>query len=250
MTQRKHLERELTKYAAELKRSNEELERFATIASHDLQEPLRMVTSYLGLIEKRYRGKLDADADEFIHFAVDGASRMSALIQSLLTYSRLGARPPQFAAIPLDRALDVALENVKASVVAAGATIEREPLPVVWGDSAQLAQMFQNLLANALKFRAATAPRIRISATRTGASWTIAVADNGIGIAAADHQRIFELFTRLHARDKYEGTGIGLTLVKRIVERHGGAIRVESTLGNGATFFVTLPAAGGGGADR
>jgi len=237
---------ELLESKKELERSNDELSQFAYVASHDLQEPLRTVASYTGLLRRRYAGKLDADADEFISYAVDGATRMQTLIQDLLAYSRVGNRsrepvPTECGAVVAD-----ALANLHTTIEECGARVDYDGLPTVYADGSQVTQLFQNLIGNALKFRRLNtdeAPRIRIHARRDGAGWTFAVQDNGIGIDPAYAGRIFVIFQRLHTREEYAGTGIGLAICKRIVERHGGRIWVESQPGQGATFLFTLPAA-------
>ncbi|MYA60837.1 MAG: GAF domain-containing protein [Chloroflexi bacterium] len=227
---------------AELARSNAELEQFAYVASHDLQEPLRMVASYVGLLERRYRGKLDEDADDFIEFAVDGARRMQALLNGLLDLSRVGTRGRELEATESDAALRDALINLEQAIADAGAEVSHEPLPAVLGDRMQLTQLFQNLVSNAVKFNTSGRPRVAVTATRAGALWEFAVADNGIGIDPAHFDRIFQVFQRLHTRDVYEGTGIGLSVCRKIVERHGGTIQPESAKGQGTTFRFTLRA--------
>ena len=227
---------------AELARSNAELEQFAYVASHDLQEPLRMVASYVGLLERRYRGKLDADADDFIEFAVDGARRMQALLNGLLDLSRVGTRGREPEPIESEAALRDALINLEQAIADAGAEVSQEPLPTVLGDRIQLTQLFQNLVSNAVKFNASDRPRVAVTAQRAGSMWEFAVADNGIGIDPAHFDRIFQVFQRLHTRDTYEGTGIGLSVCRKIVERHGGTIWPESAKGQGATFRFTLKA--------
>ncbi len=241
ISERKEAELMLARKSEELARSNAELERFAYVASHDLQEPLRMVGSYVQLLARRYQGKLDADADEFIHYAVDGAERMRQLINDLLAYSRVSTRGREFAPVALGEALDDALANLRHALEENGATVEHGDLPTVEGDSSQLAQLFQNLISNALKFRSEAPPRIRVEATRQDREWVVAVSDNGIGIAPEHFERIFIMFQRLHNREAYPGTGIGLALCKRIVERHGGRIWVESEPGQGSVFRFTLP---------
>jgi len=232
---------EKEKRAADLKRSNEELQQFAYVASHDLQEPLRAVASFTQLLSERYKGRLDADADEFIAFAVGGANRMQTLINALLSYSRLETRgkPPE----PTDShdALGQALANLGTAIQECGALVTTDDLPMVKADEGQLVQLFQNLVGNAVKFRGPEPPRVHVSAIPQGNEWLFSVRDNGIGIAQEYHERIFTIFQRLHSREEYPGTGIGLALCKRIVERHGGTIRVESGPGSGSTFFFTLP---------
>jgi light-regulated signal transduction histidine kinase (bacteriophytochrome) len=238
---RENAEAVLALRSQELIRSNAELEQMAYVASHDLQEPLRMVTSYLQLLEQRYGGRLDNDAHEFIGFAVDGAKRMQALIDDLLTYSRLGtkARPLQ----PTDCAplMETVLRSLRMASKECGAQIRCGALPVVMGDAAQLTQLFQNLIANAIKFRGKETPVIDIRAEQEEGVWRFEVKDNGIGIAPEYFERIFVMFQRLHSRRTYAGTGIGLAICKKIVERHGGRIWVESAPGEGTVLKFTLP---------
>ena len=224
----------------ELVRSNAELEQFAYVASHDLQEPLRMVASFTQLLARRYRGKLDADADEFIGFAVDGATRMQRLLNDLLAYSRVGTRRKPFAAIDCNSVLSDVLANLKPAIEESGAVITHEPLPFVRGDEVQLIQLFQNLIGNAVKFHGQEPPQVHISAKLQDGDWGFAVRDNGIGIAPEQQERIFLIFQRLHHRSEYPGTGIGLALCHRIVEHHGGRIWVESEVGKGSTFHFTI----------
>lgn len=240
------LEQRVAQRTLELKRSNEDLEQFAYVASHDLQEPLRMVTNYLQLLQNRYKDKLDSKAQDFIQIAVDGGVRMYQLIGDLLTYSRVGTAPKLLTPTSLNDVLKNALLNLKMAVEESGAKITADSLPTVPADPVQLTQLFQNLIANALKFRAERPPEIHVSATRKHKPgerpvWEISVKDNGIGIPAKDFERIFLIFQRLHTREKYPGTGIGLALCKKIVERHGGRIWVESEPDRGATFYFTLP---------
>jgi PAS domain S-box-containing protein len=225
----------------ELKRSNEELGQFAYIASHDLQEPLRMVASYTQLLSRRYKGKLDADADEFIAFAVDGASRMQRLIQDLLTYSRVGTKGRELRHTSSEAALQQALVNLRGSIESSGAVVTHDLLPTVMADEIQLTQLFQNLIGNAVKYQNSGAPRVHVSAAMNGdKKWTFAVKDNGLGIDPQYFERIFGMFQRLHKRQEFAGTGIGLAICKKIVERHGGSISVESEPGHGSTFSFAL----------
>ena len=231
---------------AELARSNAELEQFAYVASHDLQEPLRMVASYVGLLERRYRGKLDADADDFIEFAVDGARRMQALLNGLLDLSRVGTRGREPEPTDSEAVLRDALLNLEQAIAERDAEVTHDPLPTVLGDRIQLTQLFQNLISNAVKFNASRRPHVAVTARRAGSMWEFGVADNGIGIDPAHFERIFQVFQRLHTRETYAGTGIGLAVCRKIVERHGGTILIESAKGQGATFCFTLQAAEGG----
>ncbi|MFA7241451.1 MAG: ATP-binding protein [Sulfuricellaceae bacterium] len=241
ITERKRAAEDLAKKTAELARSNQELEQFAYIASHDLQEPLRMVSSYVQLLARRYQGKLDQDADEFIHYAVDGATRMQRLITDLLSYSRVGTRGKAFEPIDGYQVLAAALDNLQLAIADNAATITHDPLPTVTADSSQLTQLFQNLIGNAIKFHGEQPPAIHIGAQQHGDEWLFSIRDNGIGIAPENFERIFLIFQRLHTREEYPGTGIGLAVCKRIVERHGGRIWLESQPGQGTTFFFTLP---------
>ena len=245
IAERKQAEEKLKRYASELERSNQELQQFAYVASHDLQEPLRMVASYTQLLEKRYKGKLDSDADEFIAYAVDGATRMQALINDLLTYSRVGTKGKDFKPIDCKTVLERTLDNLKKAVEESGAELTYEPLPTVMADDVQLGQLFQNLIGNAIKFRSEESPHIHISAERNEDKWIFSVGDNGIGIDPEFTERIFIIFQRLHKRRDYPGTGIGLAVCKKIVERHGGRIWVESKPEKGSTFYFTIPLRGG-----
>jgi PAS domain S-box-containing protein len=245
VTERKRAEQALCRTLEELKRSNAELEQFAYVASHDLQEPLRMVSSYTQLLARRYRGRLDEDADDFVGFAVDGANRMQRLINDLLAYSRVGTRGRPFGPTDSHAALGQALRNLAAAIDEAGGLVTNDDLPLVLADETQLVLVFQNLVGNAVKFRRPDEPpRVHVSARRDGRMWAFRVRDNGIGIAPEFHARLFTIFQRLHTRDEYPGTGIGLAICKRIVERHGGQIGVESTAGAGSTFVFTIPEAG------
>jgi PAS domain S-box-containing protein len=234
----------LRKTAAELKRSNSELEQFAYVASHDLQEPLRIVSSFLKLLKERYDDRLDDRGRQYIDFAVDGAHRMLQLIRDLLEFSRTHSRRPHLRPVCVNEALDKAVANLRESIDQAGATITRGELPKVFADPTQLMQLLQNLVGNAVKFRHPQRPcKIHVSANRTDGTWQISVSDNGIGIDPKQHDRIFVIFQRLHTREQYAGTGIGLALCKKIVERHGGRIWVESQIDKGSTFHFTFPQA-------
>lgn len=243
LAERKRAEEQLARLVEALKRSNAELERFAYVASHDLQEPLRMVASFTQLLARRYQGKLDADADEFIAYAVDGANRMQRLINDLLAYSRVSTRGKPSEPTNCEAVLDQAIANLRAAVEESGAVVTHDPLPTVLADASQLVQLFQNLIGNAIKFHGAEPPRIHVSAEQEMASgeWVFSVRDNGIGITPEYHNRIFVIFQRLHGKAEYPGTGIGLSIAKRIVERHGGRIWVKSEPGKGATFHFTIP---------
>jgi PAS domain S-box-containing protein len=242
---RKEAEALLVKTVGELKRSNDELKHFAYVASHDLQEPLRMVASYTQLLAKRYRGKLDNDADEFIAYAVDGCNRMQQMIRDLLTYSSAGTNETELQSISSERALDVALANLRVAIEESGALVSHDPLPAVTTDDTQLTQVFQNLIGNAIKYRSSGVPRIHISARTDGLKERIfSVRDNGMGIDPQYFDRIFVLFQRLHGRGEFAGTGIGLSICKKILERLGGRIWVESQLDQGSTFHFALPDGG------
>jgi PAS domain S-box-containing protein len=245
VTKRRLAEEALRLKAEELERSNIELEQFAYVASHDLREPLRMVGSYVELLARRYADKLDADAMEFIAFARDGAKRMDRLILDLLEYSRIGRITRPMVMVGLDKVLDRCLKALAAKIEEADATIvlPDAPLPAVLGDADELGRLFQNLIGNAVKYRAPDRKaEIRLSAERDGLMWRITVADNGIGIEPQFFDRVFLIFQRLHKRGDYEGTGIGLSICKKIAEHHNGRIWVESEVGQGSRFFVTLPA--------
>ncbi len=225
----------------ELKRSNRDLEQFAYVASHDLQEPLRMVATYTQLLAERYQGKLDETADKYIRYAVDGALRMQSLVQDLLAFSRVGRQGSDFASIDAHEIVAVAMKNLYAAIAEGGARIHCAQLPVVVADRCQLTQLFQNLIGNAIKFRGAEPPLIHITAERNDKDWLFSVVDNGIGIAPEHAETVFAIFKRLHTRAEYPGSGIGLSICKKIVEQHGGRIWVESEAGCGSAFKFTLP---------
>ncbi|MGC2832123.1 MAG: PAS domain S-box protein [Candidatus Acidiferrum sp.] len=241
ITTRKKAEANLLNKVEELNRSNEELGQFAYIASHDLQEPLRMVASYTQLLSRRYKGKLDSDADEFIAFAVDGAGRMQRLIQDLLAYSRVGTKGQELLATSSEEALQQALINLRGAIAERGALVTHDPLPNVLADEMQLVQLFQNLVGNAIKYQNSGIPKVHITAAQNGRQkWTFSVRDNGLGIDPQYFEKIFGMFQRLHKREEFAGTGIGLAICKKIVERHGGNISVESEPGHGSTFRFAL----------
>lgn len=225
----------------ELARSNRDLEQFAYVASHDLQEPLRMVATYTQLLAERYQGKLDENADKYIHYVVDGALRMQTLVRDLLAFSRVGRQGGSAALINCEAALELALKNLEAAIKESDARIEFERLPAIMGEASQLTQLFQNLIGNAIKFRGPESPVIHVTAEQSGREWCFAVTDNGIGIAPEHAELIFAIFKRLHTREEYPGSGIGLAICKKIVEQHGGRIWVESQPGRGCTFKFTLP---------
>ena len=241
---RKKAEEELRRSYDELERSNAELQQFAYVASHDLQEPLRMVSSYMALMERRYKGQLDADADDFIGYTVDGAKHMRMLINDLLEYSRVGTHGKTLGPVDCETLLSRVLDHLQLLIEDSGATVTHDHLPTVIGDSAQLMRLFQNLIHNSLKFKNDSPPLIHVSAEQCYGNWLFSFHDNGIGIDPQYADRIFVIFQRLHNRDEYPGTGIGLAICKKIVERHGGRIWVQSEQGKGATFFFTIPRQG------
>jgi signal transduction histidine kinase len=239
------LEREAAQHkrtAAELTRSNRELEQFAYVASHDLKEPLRKVRIYLQLLEQQYRGRLDEKADQYIAYAVDSAGQMQALVNDLLAYARVGSRGKPSGPVDCSAAFDQAVANLGMPVQESGAVVTRGDLPTVQADASQLVQLFQNLVENAVKFRGDQPPVVRAEAVRQEGEWLFSVKDNGIGIDRQYAERVFVIFERLHSKVEYPGTGMGLAICKKIVERHGGKIWVESQSGKGATFWFSLPA--------
>jgi len=233
--------RELEEIASKLKISNKELEQFAYVASHDLQEPLRMVTSFTQLLERRYKDKLDVDADEYIGFIVEGSKRMKYLIDDLLEFSRLNTQNREFESVLLKITLEDVLRNLNATIKENNAKISHDPLPTIRGDRSQINQLLQNLIANAIKFHGDEPPKVHISAEESGNEWIISVNDKGIGIDPDHQEQIFRIFKRLHTREEYAGTGIGLAICKRIIDKHNGKIWVESELGKGSTFYFTIP---------
>ena len=241
IVQRQVAEQTLLRTAEELKRSNLDLEQFAYVASHDLQEPLRAVGGYVRLLEHRFPEKVDAKTREYIEGAAEGAVRMEQLITDLLTLSRVSTGGRAFAPADLGAPLNAALRNLQFTIRAANATVTNDPLPTLPVDESQMVQLFQNLIGNALKFRGEHPPQIHVGARAEDGRWVIWVRDNGIGMEAQYFERIFQVFQRLHTRTKYPGTGIGLAVCKKIIERHGGKIWVESQPGQGSTFFFSLP---------
>jgi light-regulated signal transduction histidine kinase (bacteriophytochrome) len=242
--ERKQAEEALQRTAEKLARSNKDLEQFAYVASHDLQEPLRQVTGFMQLLRDRYAGKLDERAIEYIQYGVDGASRMSNLIRDLLDYSRVGASDKQPGEISCQEALDRALANLGTALSDSSARVTHDSLPTLVANSGQITQLLQNLVGNAIKFRReGVDPEVHVGARQEGDQWVLWVRDNGIGIPPEQFDRVFVIFQRLHSRSKYLGTGIGLAICKKIVQRHGGRIWVESKVGEGSTFYFTLPAA-------
>ena len=232
---------ELEKTAAELRRSNQELEQFAYVASHDLQEPLRKIASFCNLLESRYASQLDDRASTYLHYIVDGAMRMQALVNDLLLYSRVTTRGQEFAPANMDDVMQEAQANLDVAIAECKAQVSCDALPAVFGDAPQLVRLLQNLIGNAIKYRGEAPPQVHLAAAKERDEWVFSVRDNGIGIAPEYAERIFVIFQRLHTREEYGGTGIGLAVCKKIVERHGGRIWVESAEGAGATFRFTLP---------
>jgi PAS domain S-box-containing protein len=241
VTERKLMAQNLAAQAQELARSNAELEQFAYVASHDLREPLRAITSYVGLLEADYGDRLDESGREFLGYIQEGAQRMQALVHDLLTYARVGVKRSSDELTDSNEVLNGVLFDLQIAIAESGATITHDPLPSLYIESMLLKTLLQNLLANAIKFRSEAPPRIHLSAFKEGREWHITIQDNGIGIAPKNQERIFEIFQRLHSRSKYPGTGIGLAICKKIVEQHGGKIWVESEIGKGAVFHLKFP---------
>jgi light-regulated signal transduction histidine kinase (bacteriophytochrome) len=242
ITERKRADEALKQTLVDLERSNADLEQFAYVASHDLQEPLRNVASCVQLLGKKYKGKFDTDADQLLSYAAESSIRMKALIVALLAYSRISTRGNPFRPTSCEEVLKQTLEQMKPSIEEAGARITHDQLPIVVGDFTQLSQVFQNLVGNAIKFRREEPLRVHVSAVMRDSEWVFSVKDNGIGIEARHLSRIFVIFQRLHKREEYEGTGMGLAIVKKIIERHQGTVWVESEPQEGTTFYFTIPA--------
>jgi light-regulated signal transduction histidine kinase (bacteriophytochrome) len=236
-----HTKEKLEQMSRDLSRSNDDLKQFAYAASHDLQEPLRVVAGYVNLLARRYKSKLDANADEFVEYIVDGVKRMEALIKDLLEYSQVGIKEKHFEPIESSLAVGLAVGNLQATIEEYGAIVTYDELPTVTADFSQMSRLFQNLIGNAIKYRGNESPKVHISAGRNGKEWIFSVKDNGIGIDPKNLERIFIIFQRLHGREEYPGTGIGLTTCKKIVERHGGRIWAESEPGKGSIFYFTIP---------
>jgi PAS domain S-box-containing protein len=243
ITERKRREEELKKLSEELARSNTDLKDFAYVASHDLKKPLQSIEGFVKLLARRYKGKLDAKADEFVEYIVNGIQRMQELIKDLLEYSQVGAKEKKFKSADCSFLVDKAVSNLKAIIEESSAVVTHDRLPTIMADTSQMISLFQNLIDNAIKFRGEEAPRIHISAERKGDEWVFSIQDNGIGIDPKDSERIFGMFQRLHGSTDYPGTGIGLAICKKIVEQHGGRIWVESETGKGSTFYFTMPCA-------
>jgi light-regulated signal transduction histidine kinase (bacteriophytochrome) len=243
LTERDALTEAVARRAAELSRSNRDLEQFAYVASHDLQEPLRMVGSYTQLLGEKYRGKLDADAEEYLRYTHDGVVRMRQLIDDLLAFARVGTRGKPFELVSTGESVDQAVGNLEGAIRAKQAEVTHGPLPTVDGDRSQLVQLFQNLIGNGIKFHGSGTPHVRVDAERQGAEWMFSVQDDGIGIPPEYQEKVFLMFQRLHTREEYPGSGIGLAICKRVVERHGGRIGIESSgrPGRGTRFWFTIP---------
>ena len=247
ITDTRRAQRQAEEYSRKLERSNAELQQFAYVASHDLKEPLRMVSSYLQLLDRRYGGGLDTRGKEFMAIAIDGSRRMQAMIDDLLAYSRVESRAQQLIEVDMDEVMAVVHRDLRVSIEESGASITNDPMPTVKADKSQMVMLLENLVGNAIKYRDVAAPQVHVSAHRMGGAWVFSVRDNGIGIDPRQRGRLFQMFSRLHTRDEYEGTGMGLAIAKKIVERHGGRIWFESELGKGSTFCFTLPVQTNGG---
>ena len=241
ISQRKLKDEKLKETMDELIRSNKELERFAYVSSHDLQEPLRMVTLYSQLLERRYKNSLDDDADDFIEYIVENAKRMKQLIDDLLEYSRVTNKAKEFENVDLEKVLDIVINNLSMPISENNVNMTHEPLPTIFADQNQMLQVFQNLISNAIKFKGLNPPEINISAQNSGDIWTFVVSDNGIGIKPKHQKQIFDVFKRLHTKEEYPGTGIGLSIVQKIIKHHEGQIWVESEPGKGSKFYFTIP---------
>ena len=241
-TEHKRTQEELIDAMEKIQKSNHDLEQFAYVASHDLQEPLRMISSFLQLLQRRYEGQLDSDADEFIGYAVDGAQRMQNLINDLLDYSRVTTKGNKFEQVNMKEPLENALTNLKLYIKENNAIIiPNNSFPTINGDYSQMTQLFQNIIGNAIKYRSSEPPKIHISATNKDNDWLFSIKDNGLGMDPKYSDKVFKIFRRLHTNSEYEGTGVGLAITKRIIERHNGQIWVESEPGNGSTFYFTIP---------
>jgi signal transduction histidine kinase len=238
---RHQVEEDLARKVDELARSNADLEQFAYVASHDLQEPLRMVTAYTQLLSEKYKGRLDEDADKFIGYASEGATRMQVLIQDLLAFSRIGRKEAAYTSVDCNAVIEEVRQTLTSAIQESGAVVTSANLPSVWADRTQMAQVFQNLIGNAIKFRGKEPPVVTVQAEKTDQHWLFRVSDNGIGIALEYADNVFVVFQRLHARSEYPGNGIGLAICKKIVERYGGKIWVESQPGSGSIFKFTMP---------
>ena len=241
ITRRKKAEEKLEFIMNDLKRSNKELEQFAYVSSHDLKEPLRMITSFLQLLQKRYSADLDDDANDFINFAVEGAKRLDIMINDLLEYSRIGSKEREFEYLQSENILETVLTNLKTSIEDNNVIIIHDQLPLIYSNNQQMVQLLQNLISNAIKYRSKEDPKIHISADLLDDEYVFSVKDNGIGIDQKHLEKIFTIFQRLHSRDEYEGTGIGLAISQKIVQQHGGQIWAESEPGKGTTFYFTIP---------
>ncbi len=241
ITERKRAEKALKQMSDELTRSNADLKQFAYIVSHDLKEPLLTVEGFVKLLARRYKGKLDDKADEFLKYIINGTQRMQELIKDLLEYSQVGAKAEKFKSTNCSFVVDKAIGNLQATIKKSNAVVTYDELPTVMADISQMVSLFQNLIGNAIKFRSEEEPRVHISADRKEDEWIFSIKDNGIGIDSKDAERIFIVFQRLHNKDEYPGTGIGLAICKKIVERHGGRIWVESKIGKGSIFYFTIP---------